>query len=163
LQFKKKNWQLNLGDIDIRQNQTYFLNFYKRLEGISFQTNNRISGSVNSNTLVSGSIAKGKFARNVFQGLEGNQGPYRLTGANNNKLKLHFGAFNNSDAKNSQINQVLDANQKLFLTNLGDSVQNAYYPVATLDTFAAGKILYAKIYYNTGTGVDSFYQYSTNP
>jgi hypothetical protein len=82
----------------------------------------------------------------------------------NEKFKLRLAAFNNSDAKNSPINQSLNQQQKNFLGALGDSINYAYYPISNIDSFSVGKILYKKIDTVFNVGIhDSIYVYSTNP
>ncbi|MEP6846289.1 MAG: hypothetical protein ABI861_09810, partial [Panacibacter sp.] len=78
-----------------------------------------------------------------------------------NKLQLYVSAYSNADAKNSPINQTLDNPQKQFLANLGDSIQNAYYPYSSIDSFSTSKILYRKIDTLYNGRHDSIYVYST--
>ncbi len=89
IQLKKGANTLVAGDYELnRPMNTYFLNYSKKLQGLSF-TNNApfllkktltTTRTVQSFTKVNLGIARGKFARNILPTQEGNQGPYKLFG-----------------------------------------------------------------------------------
>lgn len=80
IQLFSKNWKLTAGDFWIKKPTGYFLNYNKRGQGATYET---ISGKGNFKTQMSAAISKGKFSRNVIQGIEGNLGPYKLIGTEN--------------------------------------------------------------------------------
>ena len=69
--------QILAGDFTIQQKEGYFMRYFKRGQGLSYQHN-----SNGWKTDVALSLSKGRFARQSFIAIEGNQGPYRLQGAN---------------------------------------------------------------------------------
>ena len=116
IQLSKDGTKLIAGDFQLMRPNSYFMNFYKKAQGLSFTTEVRINPyfgkpskgsssifkgggnppvhlkkgeSTQTNrsgiykTSLSAAVSRGKFARNVIQGIESNQGPYKLRGAEN--------------------------------------------------------------------------------
>jgi hypothetical protein len=91
IQLSSKNTKLIAGDFELARPESYFMNFYKKAQGGSFSTsfltdNDKTNGKKKHNKMdvsAAAAISKGKYAKNSFIGTEGNQGPYKLTGAEN--------------------------------------------------------------------------------
>ena len=86
IQLKRKRAALIVGDYDIKKPSGYFMNFYKRVQGGFFSSSCKTSSNGENKVAVGASLAKGKFVRNVLTPLEGNQGPYKLTGSNGEQI-----------------------------------------------------------------------------
>ncbi|HRC32423.1 MAG TPA: hypothetical protein PK736_03155 [Bacteroidia bacterium] len=85
IQLKSKDTKITAGDFDVVRPVSYFLSLQKRGQGLLVNHNHILSkkdSTINSTT-AGAAISRGKFARNVIPGVEGSQGPYRLTGAQN--------------------------------------------------------------------------------
>lgn len=87
IQLNNPGNKLVVGDYQLSKPRTgYFMNFYKRSQGMYFENNfTDSSGKIplRFKTQISGAVSRGKFARQVFFGIESNQGPYRLRGTDN--------------------------------------------------------------------------------
>ncbi len=82
IQLKRKGTTLIAGDYELRRPDSYFTNYYKRTQGALFSNNFKDKNGFEYATTFAAAVAKGRSARNQFDGIEGNQGPYRLQGNN---------------------------------------------------------------------------------
>lgn len=73
------NNRLKAGDFESKGVGSYFLKYQKRMRGVLLETNTTQKNAFTSK--IGGAISRGKFSRNVIPGIENNQGPYRLKGA----------------------------------------------------------------------------------
>lgn len=82
--FNKKT-SLIAGDFEIDKPVGYFMNMYKKVQGGMFSSLFNLKEKKTFKTTLSGAVSKGKYNRMKILGQEGNQGPYKLFGAENEK------------------------------------------------------------------------------
>ena len=83
IQIYNDRLKLIAGDFWLSKPMGYFMNYRKRAQGLSFGYQWKTKNNKLWSTQTSGALSKGKFNRQVIQGIEANQGPYRLRGAEN--------------------------------------------------------------------------------
>lgn len=81
VQLKYKTHFLQVGDFDVKSMDSYFMKFQKSLQGLSYWGIQEIGGDYIVNAKANVSVSRGKYTLNNLVAEEGNQGPYRLTGA----------------------------------------------------------------------------------
>lgn len=81
IQVTRKKTSLLAGDYEIGSPDGYFMKYYKKLRGATLTNTSQISESTTLQSKASFAISRGKFNRMVINGIEGNQGPYKLVGA----------------------------------------------------------------------------------
>ncbi len=86
VQLKKETTSLTAGDYEINRPNSYFINYLKKLQGVSVRHENQLNDQFKIKSDASLAVARGKFARNILNQQEGNQGPYQLRGAENERF-----------------------------------------------------------------------------
>mgnify|MGYP001813142848 CR=1 FL=1 len=84
------NWSINAGDIYLKNNETSFLKFTKKVSGLGVNAKIKNENS-EIDIQTSGAIVKGKYKKIEFKGVEGNQGPYNLSDFNNSYILILSG------------------------------------------------------------------------
>ncbi len=86
IQVDKNKSSIIAGDYELNRPNSYFINYFKQVQGLSVRNTYDFSSSQNIKSMGSFAISRAKFNRFTISVQEGNQGPYKLPGANGERF-----------------------------------------------------------------------------
>ncbi len=89
IQFSKDGHRLVAGDFQTKESKDVFLKYNKKAQGLSYEgkyTSTLFKKAATLNIKSNVALSRGKFNRQQILGVEGNQGPYQLFGAENERF-----------------------------------------------------------------------------
>jgi hypothetical protein len=122
-------WSIRAGDLFLENRQSKFLNFNKKVQGLSSKFT---FGTPQNKTEVfaSGAVVRGQYAKSNFTGQEGNQGPYKLRGANGELFVLVI-----SGSERVFVNGILlkrgENNDYIIDYNAGEIIFTSLFPITS--------------------------------
>lgn len=129
IELSADKWAVRAGDLFLENRSSRFLNFNKKVQGISTTLN---FGDDDNKTTVfaSGALVRGQYARSSFTGQEGNQGPYKLRGQNGELYVLVI-----SGSERVFVNGILlkrgENNDYIIDYNAGEIIFTSLFPITS--------------------------------
>jgi hypothetical protein len=123
------NWNIRAGDLFLENRQSRFMNFSKKVQGLSTTF---AFGGADSRTTIStaAALVRGQYARSTFTGQEGNQGPYKLRGPNEELYVLII-----SGSERVFVNGILlergESNDYIIDYNAGEIIFTPLFPITS--------------------------------
>ncbi|OIQ17690.1 MAG: hypothetical protein BM557_08360 [Flavobacterium sp. MedPE-SWcel] len=123
------NWNIRAGDLFLENRKSSFLNFNKKVQGLSTTFS---FGKPDAKTTIytAAALVRGQYARSFFIGEEGNQGPYKLRGANQEPYILVI-----SGSERVFVNGILlergEGNDYIIDYNAGEIIFTTLFPITS--------------------------------
>ena len=117
-------WRVKAGDINLQNDESFFLTFQKQVSGLEVEANI----NQKANALVSGAVVRGQFTTYNFVGTEGNQGPYKIYGPNNEANFVIVAGSERVFVNGSPIKKGVDKDYTIDY-NIGEIRFNTTFPV----------------------------------
>lgn len=123
------DWRIRAGDIDLVNTNSYFASFSKRVQGLLVDVNLDNDAS-KTNLFAAGALVRGQFTTSKFTAQEGNQGPYKLRGPNNELYVLVVSGSETVYVNGTPIRRG-ETQDYIIDYNAGEIIFNSTFPITS--------------------------------